>query len=253
MQTKSYRIDRFISKQLGINRRDIKLMLAQGRININAKAVRDVTTIVEEFDRVELDGELLQDKQPVYIMMNKPVGVVSATKDELHKTVIDLLSEEQTHIKGIKQDLHIVGRLDLNTTGLLLLTNDSRWSRKLMNPEEKVNKVYRVTVQNDLSAEYVSGFAEGMYFSFEDITTRPAALTILSKKVAQVILMEGKYHQIKRMFGRFRNPVVGLHRCRIGQLVLDERLLPGESRALTSTEVSEIFNGPNIKAKNDSQ
>lgn len=242
MQTKSFRIDRYISKKLTINRRDIKLMLARGRIEINGEVIREISTIVEEFDRVLLDGEVLQDKKPVYIMLNKPIGVVSATQDELHTTVIDLLPEVLLNNDGIKHDLHIVGRLDLNTTGLLLLTNDSRWSRKLMAPEEKVNKVYQVTLQNELTDEYVSSFADGMYFSFEDITTQPAQLSILSDKVAEVVLKEGKYHQIKRMFGRFRNPVLALHRSSIGNLRLDEDLKEGQSRALTSEEVSAIFN-----------
>jgi 16S rRNA pseudouridine516 synthase len=243
MQTKSFRIDRYISKQRNINRRDIKLMLAQGRIVINGEVIREITTIVEEFDHVLLDGEVLQNKQAIYIMMNKPLGVVSATKDDVHKTVIDLLPDELTHVAGSKHDLHIVGRLDLNTTGLLLLTNDSRWSRKLMSPESKVNKVYQVTLQSELSDRYITAFAEGMYFEFEDITTLPAQLTILSNNVAEVILMEGKYHQIKRMFGRFRNPVLALHRSAVGNLVLDENLATGESRALTSYEINAIFNG----------
>ena len=238
MQTKSFRIDRYLSKQLKINRRDIKLMLAQGRIIINGATIREVNTIVEEFDQVVFDGEVLQDKQPLYIMLNKPIGVVSATKDELHKTVIELLSGYSTEQL---ESLHIVGRLDLNTSGLLLLTNDSRWSRKLMAPEEKVNKIYNVTLENDLSEDYISAFAEGMYFSFEDITTQPAPLKIVSDKVAEVILMEGKYHQIKRMFGRFRNPVMALHRSSIGNLKLDDELKEGQSRQLTSAEVSSIF------------
>ena len=242
MQTKSFRIDRYISKKLNINRRDIKLMLAQGRIVINREIIREIATIVEEFDRVVVDGELLQDKAAVYIMMNKPIGVVSATKDEIHKTVIDLLPAALLSDNGVRYDLHIVGRLDLNTTGLLLLTNDSRWSRKLMSPEEKVNKVYQVTLENDLNAEVVSAFSKGMYFSFEDITTLPAQLTILTDRVAEVTLMEGKYHQIKRMFGRFRNPVLALHRSSIGHLALDKNLAAGESRELTSDEVSSIFN-----------
>lgn len=241
MQTKSFRIDRYISKKLGINRRDIKLMLAQGRIEINGELVREITTIVEEFDRVLLDGKLLQAKQPTYIMMNKPIGVVSATKDKLHKTVIDLLPKALLGNHEVAHDLHIVGRLDLNTSGLLLLTNDSRWSRKLMSPEEKVNKVYQVTLQNELADEYIEAFSAGMYFEFEDITTQPAELKIVSKHVAEVVLKEGKYHQIKRMFGRFRNPVLALHRSSIGNLLLDTCLVEGESRALTSDEVSNIF------------
>jgi 16S rRNA pseudouridine516 synthase len=241
METKSFRIDRYISKKLSINRRDIKLMLAQGRIIINGEIIREVTTIVEEFDHVLFDGEVLQSKQALYIMMNKPIGVVSATKDALHKTVIELLPSALQSSDSHSMDLHIVGRLDLNTSGLLLLTNDSRWSRRLMAPKEKVSKVYQVGLENALTEEYISAFAEGMYFSFEDITTQPAKLTILSERVAEVILQEGKYHQIKRMFGRFRNPVLTLHRSAIGNLILDKGLLVGESRPLTPAEVSSIF------------
>lgn len=240
MKTKSFRIDRYISKQCSINRRDIKLMLAQGRIVLNNHVVRDITTIVEEFDHVVLDGRVLQDKTAVYIMLNKPIGVVSATKDELHKTVIDLLPDSLTGSDVKAEDLHIVGRLDLNTTGLLLLTNDSRWSRRLMSPAEKVEKVYQVTVQNTLTEEYVDAFAEGMYFSFENVKTQPAQLTILSPYLAEVVLTEGKYHQVKRMFGRFRNPVVALHRSRIGGLSLDDNLSSGQCRLLTPDEVSGI-------------
>ncbi len=241
MQTKSFRIDRYISKHLSINRRDIKLMLAQGRIVINGDIIRDVTTVVEEFDHVVLDGEVLQNKQALYIMLHKPVGVVSATKDEIHKTVIDLLPSNMGFSPLDTSSLHIVGRLDLNTSGLLLLTNDSRWSRRLMAPEEKVSKVYQVGLENEITDEYISAFSEGMYFQFEDITTQPAQLKILSPRVAEVILQEGKYHQIKRMFGRFRNPVITLHRSAIGNLILDKTLRAGESRALTSEEVSSIF------------
>jgi 16S rRNA pseudouridine516 synthase len=238
MQTKSFRIDRYISKQLNINRRDIKLMLAQGRIIINGEIIREVNTIVEEFDHVICDNEVLQAKQPLYIMLNKPLGVVSATKDDLHKTVIDLLEGYPTQALT---SLHIVGRLDLNTSGLLLLTNDSYWSRKLMAPAAKVKKVYQVILENNLTEDYISAFSQGMHFSFENITTQPAQLTIISSKVAEVVLMEGKYHQIKRMFGRFRNPVLALHRSSIGNLSLDENLNSGQSRELTSFEVSSIF------------
>lgn len=237
MHTKSFRIDRYISKQLGINRRDIKLMLAQGRIVVNGETLREVSTIVEEFDLVECDGKILQNKMPLYIMVNKPIGVVSATKDDQHKTVVDLLDG---YSKNELESLHIVGRLDLNTSGLLLLTNNSAWSRKLMSPEAKVNKVYRVELENDLTADYSAAFAEGMYFSFEDITTQPAELKIMTNKVAEVVLTEGKYHQIKRMFGRFRNPVLALHRSAVGDIVLDADLQPGQSRELTAKEVCSI-------------
>jgi 16S rRNA pseudouridine516 synthase len=247
MQTKSFRIDRYLSKKLTINRRDVKWMLAQGRIVINGDVVREIMTIVEEFDHVVLDGELLQDKKAVYIMMNKPIGVVSATKDNLHKTVIDLLPKngfinDVSANMDVDHDLHIVGRLDLNTSGLLLLTNDSRWSRKIMSPEAKVKKVYEVTLENNVTDETIAAFAKGMYFPFENITTLPAQLKVLTNNTAEVVLMEGKYHQVKRMFGRFRNPVLALHRSSVGNLVLDESLAAGESRALRSDEVNAIFN-----------
>ena len=236
MKSKSIRIDRLISKHLNINRRDTRLMLAQGRIEINDSAITEINTVVTQFDRVVLDGRVISEHIPVYIMLHKPIGVVSATQDTLHKTVIDLLPSN-----FVSKDLHIVGRLDLNTTGLLLLTNDGAWSRKLMSPDTKVSKVYQVTLQNDLNMEYISAFAEGMFFPFEGITTQPATLTIISNKVAEIILKEGKYHQIKRMFGRFRNPVLALHRSSIGNLHLDKKLKEGESRMLTSDEVSGIF------------
>lgn len=236
MKSKSIRIDRLISKYLNVNRRDTRLMLAQRRIEVNGIVITKINTVVSQFDRVVLDGEVIRDCSPVYIMLHKPVGVVSATQDVLHKTVIDLLP-----LDYVSKDLHIVGRLDLNTTGLLLLTNDGAWSSKLMSPVTKVRKVYQVTLKNDLNVEYISAFASGMLFPFEGITTQPATLRIRSKKVAEVILMEGKYHQIKRMFGRFRNPVLALHRSAIGNLHLDINLKEGESRMLTTDEVSGIF------------
>ena len=161
-------------------------------------------------------------------MMNKPIGVVSATKDEQHKTVMDLLVEKNINT----DDLHIVGRLDLHSSGLLLLTNDGDWSRALMSPEKKVAKVYEVTLENPITDECIQAFANGMYFSYEDITTKPAQLEKLSECVAKVTLEEGRYHQIKRMFGRFRNPVLALHRVSIGEIELDDGLAPGESRSI---------------------
>jgi 16S rRNA pseudouridine516 synthase len=161
-------------------------------------------------------------------MMNKPIGVVSATKDEQHKTVMDLLVEKNINT----DDLHVVGRLDLNSSGLLLLTNDGDWSRALMSPEKKVAKVYEVTLENPITDECIQAFANGMYFSYEDITTKPAQLEKLSECVAKVTLEEGRYHQIKRMFGRFRNPVLALHRVSIGEIKLDTDLAPGECRSI---------------------
>lgn len=236
MQSKRAKLDRYLSAQLGINRRDVKPMLAQGRIFINGSHAVDVYQFVDEFTHVVVDGLVLQAQTPVYIMMNKPMGVVSATKDKKHKTVVDLLD------RADRTDLHIVGRLDFNSSGLVLLTNDGRWSRRLTAPEAKVIKVYRVTLARPISDDYVNAFAEGMYFSYENITTRPAKLEIIDEVTADVYLIEGRYHQIKRMFGRFQNPVLTLHRSAVGGLRLDPSLAPGESRELTEIELSEAAN-----------
>jgi len=218
--------------------------LARGRVSVDGKVAVDVHQFVDDFSHVVLDGKILQQNSACYVMMNKPIGVVSATKDEQHTTVIDLLEGAGDEISNVKGGLHIAGRLDLNSSGLLLLTNDGRWSKELSSPENNVEKIYHVTLENPLAEKYVSAFADGMYFSYEDITTKPAKLSIISEYVAEVRLLEGRYHQIKRMFGRFRNPVLALHRVAIGGLELDPVLAPGQCRMLTQREVDLFFSHP---------
>ena len=213
-------------------------MLARGRIVVDDIVATDINQVIEQFSHVSLDGQTLQANNPVYVMLNKPAGVVSATKDEQHRTVIDLLE------RADRNDLHIVGRLDFNSTGLLLLSNDGRWSRQLTAPDKKVTKLYRVQLTKPLQPGYIEAFAEGMYFPFENITTRPAKLRIISPYLAEVELIEGRYHQIKRMFGRFDNKVLALHRTAIGKVILDPDLRSGQSRELTAQEVACQWHGP---------
>ena len=234
MQSKRARLDRFISEKLRINRGEVKLLLAQGRIQVDSAPATDVWQLIDEFTQVVCDGETLQNKQPQYLMLHKPAGVVSATKDDKHTTVIDLLERED------RQTLHIVGRLDFNSSGLMLLTNDGRWSRALTLPEAKVRKHYRVTLADPIDASYINVFAEGMYFAYENILTRPALLEIIDSHTADVYLTEGRYHQIKRMFGRFNNEVLTLHRIAIGNVTLDQTLVAGAHRELTRDEVAHI-------------
>jgi len=235
MPTRYHRLDRFLSQALQVSRSGLRPILAAGRVRVNGALVRDRQQRIGPFDRVELDGELLQSEAPRYLMLNKPQGVVSATSDDRHATVMGLLPE------SLRQGLHLAGRLDFNSTGLVLLTNDGAWSRQLSQPASRVPKHYRVTVEQPLSDDYVAAFAEGMWFEFEGIMTRPAELKIRSTFEADVWLSEGRYHQIKRMFGRFDNKVLKLHRVAIGNLVLDETLKPGEWRELSPMEVSSIF------------
>jgi 16S rRNA pseudouridine516 synthase len=231
MSGKKYRLDRFISAKTTTPKSEVRLILAQKRIHVDGQLATDINQPIDQFSHVVLDENVLQNNTRRYIMMNKPIGVVSATKDEQHKTVMDLIDNENA------ADLHIVGRLDLNSSGLLLLTNDGDWSRSLMSPENKVAKVYEVTLEHTITDECIQAFADGMYFSYEDITTKPAQLERISECVAKVTLEEGRYHQIKRMFGRFRNPVLALHRVSIGEIKLDDGLAPGEYRALTHDEI----------------
>lgn len=228
------RLDRFLAANTRYSRREVRLLLAQGRVLVNTEQATAINQVLEPFDTVVLDDVCLRQHEAVYLAMNKPLGVVSATDDPQHRTVLDVLSEDpQCQLEtDLLASLHIVGRLDKNTSGLLLLTNDSQWSEQLMRPDSKIPKVYEVTLQHPLDERYAPAFASGMHFSYEDITTRPAQLEILSSHVARVTLTEGRYHQIKRMFGRFRNPVVALHRCAIGSLPLPAELEPGCSQAI---------------------
>jgi len=188
-------------------------------VSVDGQIETDPGYQINEFSRIVLNPgteqeQVLQENSPLYLMLHKPRGVVSATKDHQHQTVLDLIDHPR------KEELFLVGRLDLNSTGMLLLTNDSRWSQRIMAPEAKVEKVYQVELEKDVTPDYIDAFAQGMYFPFEDITTLPAKLEILGPRLTRVTLQEGRYHQIKRMFGRFRNAVVSLHRESIGELEL---------------------------------
>jgi len=213
----------------------VRLLLVQRRVRIDGQPVSDPRAEVREFSRVELDEEVLQAGKPArYFMLHKPMGCVSATRDPEHRTVLELIHEPDP------QDLHIAGRLDYNTTGLMLITNDGNWSRRLTQPQTKLPKLYYVETEDEMAPEYIQTFAEGLYFAFEDLTTLPAQLQILGPRCARLSIVEGRYHQVKRMFGHFNNKVLRLHRERMGPLVLDERLAPGEYRPLSADEIRLI-------------
>ena len=229
------RVDRFLSNLPRFNRKQGRLLLVERRIRVDGVAVSDPHHEVREFSRVCLDDEVLQAGKPArYFMLHKPRGCVSATLDPEHPTVLDWLDEPD------KGELHIAGRLDFNTTGLLVITNDGQWSRRLTQPQTKLPKVYRVETQQDIGPEYAPTFAAGLYFAFEDLTTQPAELTLLGPRTARLSIVEGRYHQVKRMFGHFDNKVIDLHRERMGPLVLDATLAPGEYRALTDAEIRQV-------------
>lgn len=229
------RLDRFLSNLPRFSRKDVRLALLAGRVSVDGQTLKDPLHEVREFSQIMVDDEILQTGKPArYFMLHKPPGCVSATTDPLHPTVLDLLQEPDKH------ELHIAGRLDFNTSGLMLITNDGQWSRRLTQPTTKLPKVYHVETEQEIGEHYLEKFTEGFYFAFEELTTLPARLTILDSHHARLSIVEGRYHQVKRMFGFFDNKVLRLHRESMGPLVLDPALEAGQYRPLTPEEIHRI-------------
>lgn len=226
-------MDRLLAKHESMGRKKARAAILAGRVRVGGEGISEGNPEVDRFTSVELDGEIIRPAERLlHILLHKPVEVLSATTDAEHRTVIDLIDDPD------KTALHLVGRLDRSTSGLILLTNDGRWSKALMDPARKVAKVYRVETANPIPHEAVAKFAEGFYFHTEDLTTLPAELEILSEREARLTLHEGRYHQVKRMFHRIGNRVVGLHRESLGAIRLTEDLAPGQWRMLTPEEIA---------------
>lgn len=226
------KLDRLIASHQAMGRQASHLAIAARRVRVDGVIVTDGHHPVDRFTRVELDESVLQaPERALYLMLHKPVGILSATKDDQHPTVLDLIDDPDKHT------LHIAGRLDRSTSGLVLLTNDGRWSKRLMTAEQKVPKVYLVETLDPVAPEAIEAFARGFYFHTEDITTLPAELVLLGGNQVRLTLHEGRYHQVKRMFHRVGNRVVKLHRESIGSLALPAGLPAGAWRALTPGEI----------------
>ena len=225
------KLDRLIAKHRSLGRREAHRLIAAQQVKVDDIVCAENQYPVDRFMQVQLGDEIIQNaERALYLMLHKPAGVLSATVDAEHQTVIDLIDNPDKHT------LHIAGRLDRSSTGLLLLTNDGRWSKQFMNAESKVSKVYLVETLQPIPLEAVATFAQGIYFATEGITTLPAGLEILAEKRARITLHEGRHHQIKRMLGRVGCLVSSLHRESIGSLTLPENLEPGKWRALTDSE-----------------
>jgi 16S rRNA pseudouridine516 synthase len=226
------KLDRLLAKHDSMGRTRARALIVAGRVSVNGLPTRRIDHEVDRFTRVELDGlPLRPPERLLHLMLHKPAGVLSATRDPVHRTVIDLIDDPDRHT------LHLVGRLDRNTSGLILLTNDGNWSKPLMAPETKVQKVYLVETRDPIPASAIEAFATGFHFPTEDLVTRPAALEITGQRQARLTLHEGRYHQIKRMFHRVGNRVAKLHRESIGAISLPPDLGPGEWRMLTEDEI----------------
>ena len=228
-------LDRYLSKFAGLSRKSILRLLHLGQIQVDNTVTYSRTHEVNDFSLVHIESELLSLHKPArYFMMNKPAGILSATKDSQHTTAIELISEEN------HSDLHIAGRLDRATTGLLILTNDGKWSRQLTEPVQKVPKVYLVETAHAISPQTADIFHQGIYFKYENITTSPALIEIMNPTTCRLTIYEGRYHQVKRMFAAVGNRVIALHRESMGEIVLDQSLAVGEFRALSQQEIDSI-------------
>lgn len=226
------RLDRLVGKWGGTGKRRTRELFEAGLVWVNGTVVEreDRGMTVGTFDRVEVGPETVQARVPRYLMLYKPAGVVSATVDDKHRTVIDLIARPWA------EELHLAGRLDRFTTGLVILTNDSTFSEALTAPQARVGKEYLVELDGEIPEKVVTAFKAGLYFEKEGVTTAPALLVRLETRRGLLTIYEGKHHQVKRMFARFGLRVVSLHRQAVGQIRLPDDLREGEWRELEAKE-----------------
>lgn len=228
------RLDKFICDCTGLTRTQAGKSIRQGLVSINGKLVKQAARQVSVTDQVTLDDEPLQLIGPRYIMLHKPAGYVCANDDPEHPIVFTLLDEP------LVERLHTVGRLDLDTTGLLLLTDDGQWSHRLTSPKHHVAKTYRVWTADPIPADAIAQFAAGVMLRGEKEPTKPAQLELVATHEALLTIHEGRYHQVKRMFAAIGNKVERLHRERIGALQLPADLAEGEYRSLSERELQTL-------------
>jgi 16S rRNA pseudouridine516 synthase len=236
------RLDKIISTGGGISRSDARKLILRNKVLVNAKVVRDIAFKVDpNVDNITLNGEKISYKKYLYLIMNKPKGVLTATEDKNKQTVIDLIPDELR-----RRDLFPVGRLDKDTTGLLIITNDGDFAHKLLAPNKKVPKRYFVTLDGKIQNNVVQKFKEGLTL-VDGTELSSAELEIAEQEnTAFVTITEGKYHQIKRMFGLFDLGVNELKRVSFAGLTLPANLLEGEIRELTVNELECIKNAKKL-------
>ena len=231
------RLDKFVCKSTELTRKEAIQYIHSGEVCVNGEVVTSEATQVHENNTVLLKGDRLKARDFRYILMNKPAGTVCSNIDEVYPSVFNYLDVDKA------SELHIAGRLDADTTGLVLITDDGRWSFNITLPSNDCCKVYRVQLSQAIpaerSGELVTQFKQGLQLQGEQGLTRPAKLDIITPKEVLLTITEGKFHQVKRMFSAVGNRVVGLHREQIGEVYLD--LDVGKWRYLSKSEV-ESFN-----------
>ncbi len=227
------RLDKYLATHSDATRTLAKMAIKTGRVEINGTVIKDQGKKVKPDDVVSINGRELKESGEVYLVMNKKAGIICATQDEEQDTVLDFL-DGYTH-----KELHIAGRLDKDTTGLVLITSDGKWSHRVTSPNYVCEKSYLLETILPIEESYVEEFSTGILLRDEVKPTRPAKLEIITPTSARLTLTEGKYHQVKRMFGAMGNRVTKLQRESVGGVKLDG-LEEGEFRELTESEVASF-------------
>lgn len=229
------RLDKLLSETTAYTRSQLKQIIKSGRVSVNGTAVTAPETKLDPTCAlIELDGESVSYAKFHYFMLNKPAGILSATDDKKQKTVIDLFPEE------MRRRLFPVGRLDKDTTGLLLVTDDGDFEHRVISPRSEIVKTYRAVTSEPVNDADVEAFRQGIILA-DGTKCLPAGLEPLPDGSCLVRVYEGKYHQVKRMLASRSKPVIELKRLSIGALELDEKLLPGEFRQLTENELCSVI------------
>lgn len=228
------RLDKFLSDLNFGSRKRVKKLIKAGHVKVNDEVITDSSFDFDENNEVvKYDDEVLEYSPFVYLALNKPKDYISSTIDELYPSIVNLV--DPMYAKRVR----IVGRLDADTTGIILLTDDGRLNNRLTHPNRSISKIYRVTLNHDIPEKLIEEFAKGVDIGKGEIT-RPAELKIVAPNVAEVTLKEGKYHEIKRMFDCFDLDVIELDRLLFGPISY-EGLEVGESRKLTHEEVEKLM------------
>jgi len=229
------RLDKYISHATGLPREYVKRVIRNKKVTVNGTMVKSASAHIAEADAVCLEGEPLTLPGPRYLMLHKPAGYICATEDGEHPIVLDLLRDTDP------EGLSIAGRLDIDTTGLVLLSDDGQWLHRVTSPRHLFSKVYRAVLHEPVNEGTVAAFAAGMSLRGEDKPTAPALCVPLPGNGAEVTLNEGRYHQVKRMFAACGYHVLALHRVSIGAVQVDNTLAEGASRPLTQEEMESFL------------
>ncbi|UTF61012.1 pseudouridine synthase [Gilvimarinus sp. DA14] len=228
------RLDKFIAHATFLPRSEVKKLLKRGEISVDGKTTTQGSHQLSGKEEIKRLGERLHLPKARYFMLHKPKGVVCANQDPEHPTALDCLQEPN------KESLQIAGRLDKDTTGMLLLTDDGQWNHRVTSPAQHKTKTYWLRTADPLDENLIQHFASGIQLKDEPRPCRPAQLTLLDVHTARLKISEGKYHQVKRMFAACGNHVLELHREAIGSVALDKNLQPGHYRPLSEWEVKQL-------------